>query len=119
MESEDRILEFDIMARNELCGSVYVNFGTGELRVAQYTDDPVDRPFTMEPVTIPDIMDFFEYRCFPRTRVNCDQLLEDLGLVYYSPLAIVRKTHGIQFDDFTWVRFKGETIRYDDIKIRD
>ena len=43
-----------------------------------------------------------------------------LGLDYYDPELICRKTHGVQFDDFTWIQFSDEPqVNYNDIKLRD
>lgn len=116
--TQGNYLEFDILAKTELLAHIKVNFDTRQVNVEQFTNDPVERPFLKESITPEDIMDYLEDRCFPETRANCDQLLNDLGLTYYSPLAIVRKTHGLQFDDYIWVRFAGEEISYDSIKIR-
>ena len=55
--------------------------------------------------TIESIHSWFEERCFPRTRVDCDFLLESLGLSEYIPYNIVRKTNGVLIDDKYWVRF--------------
>lgn len=47
------------------------------------------------------------------------KLLRLLGLKHYSPLAIVKKTRGLQNDDFYWMRFKGDTVTWDEIKLKD
>lgn len=114
-----KTLEFEILDEDDIIARVYVNFDTREVDVEQYDDFILRRPFWKEPVTVEDVINFFKRRCFPRTRHNCEQLLRDLGLSYYDPIAIVQKTHGLMFDDYIWVRFKGENISYDDIKIRD
>lgn len=62
--------------------------------------------------------DFFESRCVPRTRVNIDELLDKMGIPFYHPLSIIKKTHGLITDDFIWIRFDGEEINYDDIRVR-
>lgn len=67
-----------------------------------------------------DLENFYEDRCFPRERENAKDLLHGLGLDYYEPEAICRKTHGMQFDDFMWLQFSDEPqVKYKDIKIRD
>ena len=67
-----------------------------------------------------DLEEFFEERCFPKERVNCKEILHDLGLDYYEPELICRKTHGVQFDDFIWLQFSDEPkVKWNDIKLRD
>lgn len=52
--------------------------------------------------------------------MNAKVLLRGLGLDYYDPELICRKTHGHQFDDFMWMQFSDEPqVRYEDIKLRD
>lgn len=71
-------------------------------------------------VTYEDLLEFYESRCFPRERVNAKELLRGLGLDYYDPEQICRKTHGQQFDDFMWMQFSDEPqVLYEDIKLRD
>lgn len=69
-------------------------------------------------ITMEQLNDFFESRCVPRTRVNIDELLDKMGLPFYHPLSIIQKTHGLITDDFIWIKFDGEAIDYDDIRIR-
>lgn len=86
-----------------------------------YTDFVLDLPFGIRTsATVDDLEEFFEDRCFPRERVNAKDLLHDLGLDYYEPELICRKTHGMQFDDFIWLQFSDEPqVCWNDIKLRD
>lgn len=117
------IIEFDYMERNEVMAHVIVNYTEHKVTVQNYTDDLFARPFGVnENPSIQDFEDFLETRCFPKTRRNCKQLLRDLDVPYYSPILIVQKTHGRQYEDFSWIRFKGEEGKVDyerDIKLRD
>ena len=71
-------------------------------------------------VTYEDLEEFYESRCFPRERTNAKGLLRRLGLDFYDPELICRKTHGQQFDDFMWLQFSDEPqVKYEDIKLRD
>ena len=74
-----------------------------------------------ESATIKDVEEFFEDRCFPKERVNCKDILRRLDLDCYEPELICRKTHGMQFDDFLWIKFDNddENLCWDDIKLRD
>lgn len=62
---------------------------------------------------------FLEDRPLPRTRQNIDYCLKLMGLKEYDKVAIIKATHGLCTDDCYWIRFEGETITYDDIKVRD
>lgn len=114
-----RYLEFEVFDENTLVATVFVDTQEGIVKVEQFTDLIPLRPFNMEPITIPNVIDFLESRCFPRTRANADQLLKDLGVSIYDPIAITKRTHGLQLEDYMWVRYKGDTTTYDQIKLRD
>ena len=49
---------------------------------------------------------------------NINEILASLGLDHYDMLDILRKTHGVSYDDFTWIKFEGENISYKDVKVR-
>lgn len=112
-------IEFDVMNKDDKVAEVFISADRKTVKVKQYTDNIWIKPFPMEEPTLEDVADFLESRCFPRSRVNCQQLLEDLGLETYSPIGIVQKTYGRQFDDFIWLKFKGVEVKYADIKLRD
>ena len=84
-----------------------------------YIDDIIDLPFGVnrQPNYIAFI-DFLESRCPPRERANIKELLENWNLLEYDPLAITKRTHGLMFGDFIWIRFDNEDTSYDKIKIR-
>ena len=86
-----------------------------------YTDNVLQLPFGVRTsATVDDLEEFFEDRCFPRERVNCKEILHNLGLDCYEPELICRKTHGLQFDDFIWLQFSDEPqVCWNDIKLRD
>ena len=65
------------------------------------------------------IKDYLETRCVPRTRVNIDKLLNSNGLDYYDPYEIVRISHGVQWEDYVWIKFEDESLVWEDVKIRD
>lgn len=121
-QTNTNIIEFDYMRKNEVMAHVIVNYAEHKVTVVNYTDDLIERPFGInETPNIQDFENFLESRCFPKTRRNCKQLLRDLDLPYYSPILIVQKTHGRQYEDFSWIRFKGEEGKIDyerDIKLR-
>lgn len=114
-------VEFDVFWREDIVAGVTVNFSNQEVWVKQYTDNKLIKPFVKDDsdLTVTDVLDFLESRCFPKSRANVDEVLNLLGLTYYRPLDIVRKTHGVQWDDFMWIRFKGEDLTFEDVKVRD
>jgi len=117
--NESAEVEFEYMWKDMVVARVWADVKNKTVRQEVYGDNRYDTPITNPVKDIHSLMDFFESRCFPRTRFNCEQLLGDLGLTHYNPYDICRKTRGLQWDDYYWVRFKGDTADYEDIKLRD
>lgn len=109
-------LEFDYMERDTVVANVKI-YNDGEITCERYTDDFMDNPLPFGN-TGESFQRFLRSRVFPETRADKDKILKALGLKHYIPLAIVRKTRGLCYDDFYWVRFRGDTVTYNDIKIR-
>ena len=51
-------------------------------------------------------------------RPDIRELLAACGLTKYVPLDIVRKTHGVSYNDFLWIKFPGEDLRAEDVLVR-
>lgn len=108
-----------VYEKDKLVSEIFVNGNS--VSFTNYSDDILSLPFGVrDNVTYSALLEFYEDRCFPRERANCKDVLKRLGLDYYDPELICRKTHGLQFDDFTWLQFSDEPqVCYQDIKLRD
>ncbi len=85
----------------------------------RYSEDIMSVPFMFEP-TKEHIVEFIKSRCISKERVeNTPGYLENLGLSSYEPLEIVKKTHGIMWEDYMWIKFPDDNITWEDVKVRD
>lgn len=99
--------------------SAKITVENGQVSVENYTDDLVKKPFgVFDQPSYKQFQNFLEKRCFPRSRYNCRQLLDDAGLDYYDPYRIVKLTHGAMCDDVFWIRWEGEKISWQDVNPR-
>lgn len=111
---------FYYMYKDEILAHVKITEEPFKCEVINFTDIIILRPFGVnENPSLQDLLDFYESRCFPKERRNCQELLEDFGLDEYIPSQIILKTHGRQLEDFCWIKFEGEDLEYErDIKLR-
>lgn len=101
----------DLVSRIEVDGE--------KVTFVNYTDDLVLLPFgNRDSATLEDVKHYLESRCFPKTRGNCKQLLDDMNLPFYDPLQIIKITHGAMVDDLFWIRFEGEDLTWDQVNPR-
>jgi hypothetical protein len=113
-------LKFEVLEKDDVIARVEVDYTNKKVNVWQdKAVDPVFLPFpTKDTVTLFDVVDYLESRCFPRSRHHADKLLKALGLEEYNPNEIVKKTHGVLYDDYVWLRFEGEELTCKDVHPR-
>lgn len=84
-------------------------------KVQRFTDHPVKQIFRDDEIDVFRLANILETRCWQRDCRNIDNYLKKLGIPYYDPLAIVKKTHGVSYNDFLWFRFNGESLTWKDV----
>jgi len=67
--------------------------------------------------TVKDVKEFFSERCFDERRPDKKVLLLMLGVDSYNPEEICKRTHGIMTYDNRWIKYLGESLTYDDVKL--
>lgn len=79
---------------------------------------PVKRLFPNMTLTRHQASEVLKMRCWDPGRPDIKELLAARGLTEYVPLDIVRKTHGVSYNDFVWIKFPGENLRAEDVLVR-
>lgn len=114
---------FSVLWKNEVTAEVSIKEDENGFKtlnyIKRYTDDIAKQPFGGTRINLARVYEFLEGRWFERDRPDVPEQLAYLGLTEYDPWEIVKKTHGVMFEDFIWVRFEGEKLTWDDVKIRD
>lgn len=112
-----RVLIIDYMCEDVVCTHIEADYNTDIVTVTNFTDDVMEQAIGKRKASIDIIDTFFRERCFPETRFNKKELLESAGLQFFDAEAIVRQTHGVLIEDNFWVRFEGETLTWNDVKL--
>ena len=107
---------FETYWKDEITARVRVQ-GAG-IFVSRYTDHPVKQLFASEKMTRFQLMQILEMRCWDRNREDIQEILEYFGLKEYNPYEIVKRTHGVSYNDYNWFRFPGEKISSEDVLVR-
>jgi len=92
-----------------------VNVKNNRAKVQRFTEHPVKQIFRDDELDVFKLSSILETRCWLRDCRNIDNYLKKLDIQYYDPLAIVRKTHGVSYNDFLWFRFNGESLTWKDV----
>ncbi len=108
---------FEVYWKNELSSRVSVK--GSRVIVNRIIRHPLHQIFPAGEISRHRLNDILELRCFDRHRPDAAQKLQALGLTEYRPIDIVRRTHGVSYNDFIWFRFMGEDLRAEDVLVRD
>lgn len=111
-------MEFDYMYKDTLC--THVMCDGNNIKIENKVKNISLTAFGVADVVTPnDVYDLLCERCFPETRVNCSELLEDMGIQEYDPIEIIKQTHGAMCSDYFWIRLKeNQELSYKDIDPR-
>ncbi|MHA7582277.1 hypothetical protein ACX12E_18095 [Paenibacillus vandeheii] len=113
-------LEFEVLEHDQVIAKVKMDYRNQTVDVWQDKNvSPVFLPFpNKKTVRVGDVLNYFESRCFPRTRHHADKILQSLGLQDYIASDIVKQTHGVLYDDYVWIRFSNEELTCADVHPR-
>ena len=108
---------FEVFWKNELSARVSVR--KNKVHVSRYIIHPVRQIFHADEITRNQLMEALKLRCLEEGRPDINEWLKYRGLSSYNPLEIVRKTHGVSYNDYIWIRFPGENLRAEDVLVRE
>ena len=107
---------FEVYWKDELTAKVRVK--GKDVYVSSYSNQPGKRLFPAGKLSRFQLSEILETRCWDEGRPDIKKLLRVRGIEEYNPLAIVRKTHGVSWNDFIWIRFPGEKLTAKDVLVR-
>lgn len=108
---------FEAMWKDEVTAQVQVT--KDKIFVKRYCEHPVRQIFASNVMTRYQLNQILSMRCFDRNRPDAKEKLQALGLTDYNPHAIVRRTHGVSYNDYIWFRFPGENLCAKDVLVRE
>lgn len=94
------------MGPKGLCTILNVDYKKQTVNIENKTNQMLYRAFGVnENPTWNDYEAFLRSRCFPETRDYLKLALKAVGLNFYEPLNIIRKTQGRMAEDHQWIEF--------------
>lgn len=94
---------FDYMNKDDVIAHVEIK--DGAVKIKRYEGlCPLHESMT----TVEEVLHALRDMIVPETRANIKEVLHSLGLEEYDVFKIVRKTRGILYNNFSWIRFSDE-----------
>lgn len=112
---------FTVMCENEEVAIITLSKDHKYCNIERLTMKFPQQPFqNVDNNTIEYVYMFLKTRCYDDNRVNLKEILEAHGMTWNNPWEWCRKTHGVNYDDYWWIRYPGEEdLRWEDVKVRD
>lgn len=111
------LYDFSVFFKNELVADVHIDTAKKESSIKRYLLGP-KQPFMCDRQDIHYIYGFLESRCFENARPDIDKILAAHGMTSNNPYEWCRKTHGVMYNDFWWIKFRDEDITWNDVRVR-
>ena len=109
-------LDFEVMWRDSKVGHIIMQ--NGELILNEnYSEKIWENPFRRIQ-TGWDVRACLQDRVIPPERFDVEMQMV-FGFKEWDILKILKDTHGVSIEDFTWIRFKGENIEWKDVKVQN
>ncbi len=97
---------------------VYTDNGNEVTKIDKLVPDGIMQPFSGDDASTLRFYNFLKSRCYEDGRADLPEILEVMGLSWNSPYDFCRKTHGVTWEDFFWIRYDGEDITWEDVRVR-
>ena len=111
-------MEFTVMHKNEPVADVKISENKKCVDIQKLIPDSIKQPFCGNNLNLDRVFNFLKDRCYEDGRGDLKQILSQAGLTYNNPWKWALVTHGVTYEDFFWIRFPGETITWEDVRIR-
>lgn len=118
MDSKDDY-NFMVMYKNEEVAFVHVSADHKEVSIKKIMPDGMKQVFNGSKLDLERVYSFLKERCFEDGYTDLENVLEKVGMTSNNPWEWNRKTHGVTWEDYFWVKFEGENIVWEDVKWRD
>ena len=114
---EDNII-FTIMYQNEAAAEVLISNDKKKVEIRKLIPDSLKQPLSGSKLDLERIYDFLKSRCYEDGRADLQEILDQAGLKSNNPWKWMRITHGVTYEDMFWIKFPGENLRWEDVKVR-
>jgi len=108
--------DFDIMCKDEKIAEI--RFVKNHVYIRKCTNNFL-QIFNENNENLETVYNFLESRCYESGRLDLPQILEQAKLSSNNPWEWCKVTHGVTWEDYYWIRFPKENIKWEDVKVRD
>lgn len=109
---------FTVMHKDEPVAIVELSEDKRKVNIRKLIPDGIRQPFSGNKLDLERVYNFLKNRCYEDGRADLDEILGQEGLTYNNPYKWVKITHGVTYEDLFWIRFPGESLTWEDVRVR-
>jgi len=112
-------MKFSIMWKNDILADIETTPRSNDVIIKKYNNSEIGKQlFYKGRIDRERIYNFVKSRCFEPNRADIKEILKEMNLEEYNPWEMIKITHGVDWDDFYWIRFEGEDLTWEDVRVR-
>jgi len=108
--------EFTVYHENTAVATVFVSDNHKEVFIKKLVPDSIIQPFCGDKLDLERVYSFLKARCYEDTYIGLDEVLKNYNMLSNNPWEWNRKTHGVTWEDFFWIKFDGEDLTWEDVR---
>lgn len=110
-------IDFKTMFKDEVTAHIIIE-NNKLIKAETYTNDNWKYPFIVKPIKLDFVLSYLKRRAIKENNPFIKEFMDEHNLKEYNVIDILKITHGVDIDDFSWIKFKGEDITWKDVKVR-
>lgn len=109
---------FTVMFENTPVADVLISDDHRKVQIEKLVPDSIIQPFGGNDLSLDRVYRFLKSRCYEDSRADLKEILMQANLTSNDPWKWNQITHGVMWDDQIWIRYEGETLRWEDVQWR-
>lgn len=111
-------MEFTVMCLDRPAAYVRISENKHKVEITKLIPDSIWQPFSGSKLDLERVYDFLKGRCYEDCRADLPEILKQAGMKENNPWEWMKITHGVTYEDMFWIRFPGETLTWNEVKVR-
>ena len=107
---------FTVLYKDIAVAYVCVSENHKNVTIEKLIPDGIMQPFGGSKLDLERVYNFLKSRCYEDERDDLKEILQKQGMTSNNPWEWNKKTHGVTWEDFFWIRFDGEGLNWEDVK---
>ncbi len=112
------MIEFTVMCMDQPVANVKISDDKKKVDIEKLIPDSILQPFSGTKLDMERVYQFLKGRCYEDGRADLKKILTQADMKDNNPWEWAKITHGITYEDTYWIRFPGETLTWQEVRVR-